>query len=49
MKPADVKVDTYIGFDVEKSDRDPEFKVGDHVRISTQKNIFEKVGLKKFL
>ena len=27
MKLSDVKVDTYIDFDVEKNDKNPEFKI----------------------
>ena len=42
MKPADVKNDTYIDFEKEVNDRDPKFKVGDHVRTSKYKNIFPK-------
>ena len=42
MKPVDVKDNTYIDFDGEVNDRDPKFKVGDHVRISKYKNIFSK-------
>ena len=42
MKPVDVKNNTYIDFEKEVNDRDPRFKVGDHVRISKQKNIFVK-------
>ena len=34
MKPIDVKSSTYIDFDKENNDKDPEFKVGYHVRIS---------------
>ena len=34
MKPVDVKGDTYINIGKEINDKDPEFKVGDHVRIS---------------
>ena len=33
MKPIDVKDKTYIKIDKEISDKDPKFKVGDHVRI----------------
>ena len=40
MKPVDVKGNTYIGFKKEVNDKDPTFKVGDHVRISKYKNIF---------
>ena len=39
MKPADVKDNTYIDFKKEVDDKDPKFKVGDHVRISIDKNI----------
>ena len=44
MKPVDVKDDTYIDSielhsEKEANDRDPKFKVGDHIRISKYKNI----------
>ena len=42
MKPIDVKDNTYIDFKKESNDKDPKFKVGDHVRISKYKNIFAK-------
>ena len=47
MKPADVKDNTYIesielNSNKEVNDKDPKFKVGDHVRISKYKNIFAK-------
>ena len=42
MRPADVKDNTYIDFKKEVNDKDPKFKVGDHVRISKYKNIFAK-------
>ena len=42
MKPIDVKNNTYINTDKEVNDKDPKFKVGDHVRISKCKNIFAK-------
>ena len=42
MKPIDVKHNAYINFEEEVADRDPKFKVGDHVRISKYKNIFAK-------
>ena len=42
MKPIDVKDNTYIDFKKEVNDKDPKFKVGDHVRISKYKNIFAK-------
>ena len=47
MKPVDVKDNTDIDSmelhsSKEVNDKDPEFKVGDHVRISKYKNIFAK-------
>ena len=42
MKPVDLKNNTYIDFTKEVNDKDPKFKVGDHVRISKYKNIFAK-------
>ena len=42
MKHIDVKSNTYINIAKEGSDKDPKFKVGDHVRISKYKNIFAK-------
>ena len=42
MKPVDVKDNTCIDFEKEINDRDPKFKVHDHVRISKYKNIFAK-------
>ena len=42
MKPIDVTDNTYIDFKKEVNDKDPNFKIGDHVRISKYKNIFTK-------
>ena len=42
IKPIDVEDNTCIDFEKEVNDRDPKFKVGDHVRISKYKNIFAK-------
>ena len=42
IKPIDVKDNTYINADKEIDNKDPKFKVGDHVRISKYKNIFAK-------
>ena len=41
-KPVDVKDNTYIDFKKEFNDKNPKFKVGDHVRTSKYKNIFGK-------
>ena len=42
IKPVNVKDNTYIHFAKEVNDKDPKFKVSDHVRISKYKNIFAK-------
>ena len=42
MNPVNVKDNTYINFKNRVKDKDPRFKVGDHVRISKHKNIFAK-------
>ena len=42
VKPIDVKDNTYINIGTEVNDKDPKFKVGDHVRTSKYKNIFAK-------
>ena len=42
LKPIDVKDNTYINTSKEINNKDPKFKVGDHVRISKYKNIFAK-------
>ena len=42
MTIVDAKDNTYIDFKKEVNDKDPKFKVGDHVRISKYKNIFAK-------
>ena len=53
MEPVDFKDNTYIDFNKEVVNKDPKFKVVDHVRISRYKNSFAKdilhIGLKKFL
>ena len=40
MKPVNVKDNTNVDSKKEVNDKDPKFKVGDHVRISKYKNIF---------
>ena len=42
MKPVHAKDDKYIDFEKEVNNRDPKFKVGDHVRTCKYKNIFAK-------
>ena len=42
MKPIDVKSDSFAEYNEESNEKDPKFKIGDHVRISKYKNIFAK-------
>ena len=42
MKPIGVRNDSFGDYNEETNERDPKFKVGDHVRISKYKNIFAK-------
>ena len=42
MKPIDVTSDSYAEYNEDFHEKDPKFKVGDHVRISKYKNIFAK-------
>ena len=42
MKPINVKSDSFAEYNEESNEKDPKFKVGDHVRISKYKNIFAK-------
>ena len=42
VKPVDVKWSTYIDSSKEINNKDPKFKIGDIVRISSYKNIFTK-------
>ena len=48
MKPIDVKDNTYVNIGTEVNDKNPKFKVGDHVRISNIKATLQ-IGLRKFL
>ena len=42
VKPIDVTSDSYAEHNEDSNEKDPKFKVGDHVRISKYKNIFAK-------
>ena len=42
MKPIGVTPDSYVEYNEDSDEKDPKFKVGDHVRISRYKNIFAK-------
>ena len=39
MKPIDVESDSYAEYNLNSNEKDPKFKIGDHVRISKYKNI----------
>ena len=43
MEPVDVNSSTYIDFDLENNDKDPRFKIGDHVEIPKYGKIFVNV------
>ena len=53
MKPVDVKDNTYIDSSKNDNDKNPDFKVGDHVRVPNTKTVLLKdtlqTGQKKFL
>ena len=42
MKPKDVEDYNFIEYVEESNEKDPKFKIGDHVRISKYKNVFAK-------
>ena len=42
MKPIDVKSDSFAEYNEESNEKDPKFKIGDHVRISKYNTIFAK-------
>ena len=42
MKPVDVEDDSFAEYNEESNEKDPNFKVGDHVRISKFQNLFAK-------
>ena len=42
MKPIDVRDDSFSEYNEESNEKNPKFKVGDHVRIFKFKNIFAK-------
>ena len=52
MKPADVKSSTCFDFNKANNKENPNFEVGNHVRISKYRDIFSnryQIGQKKFL
>ena len=42
MKFVEAKSSTYVNFGIENNEKDPIFKVGNHVRISKYKSILVK-------
>ena len=42
MKPIDVRDDSFAQYNEESNEKDPKFKVGDHVRISKYINVLAK-------
>ena len=42
MKPIDVKSNSFVEYNEKSNKKNPNFKVGDHVRISKYQNIFAK-------
>ena len=42
MKPIDVKSKSHAEYNVDCNDKDPKFKIGDHVRISRHKKVSAK-------
>ena len=42
MKPIDVKNNNFTEYNEESNEKDPKFKINDHVRISKYRNIFAK-------
>ena len=49
MKPVDVKSSKYVYFGIESNDKDPKFKVCNHVKISKHKKNFCKSLRSKFI
>ena len=53
MKPIDNESDSLAEYNEESNEKDPKFKIGNHVRISKSKNVLLKdiylIGVKKFL
>ena len=42
MQPIDIKSNSFAEYDEESNEKDPKFKLNDHVMISKYKNIFAK-------
>ena len=49
MKPVDVKSKTHINSSKEINDKDPEFKIGDIVKISKYKYILKPIFAKNYI
>ena len=42
MKPIDIKSDSFAVYNKKSNEKEPKFKVNDHVRIPKYKNVFAK-------
>ena len=42
IKPIDIANDSFAEYNEQSSEKDPKFKIGDHVRIEKHKNVFTK-------
>ena len=42
IKPIDIANDSFAEYNEESNEKDPKFKIGDHVRIEKHKNVFTK-------
>ena len=49
VKPVDVKLSTFIDFEIEDNDKDPKFKVGDLAVYSNIKTFLQKITLQTSL
>ena len=53
MKPSDANSSTYIDFGINYYDKDPKFKMGNHIKTSKYKKFLQKfthqIVLRKFL
>ena len=51
MIPIDVKSDSFAEYNEESNEKEPKFKVGNHIRISKYKNVKDILltGVKRFL
>ena len=48
MKPIDIASDFYAEYHEDSNEKDPKFKVGDHVRFSKYRNVFAKAYMQNW-